>query len=100
VGSGSDVADNEIVERLESGDLIITADIPLAAQVVEKGGYALNPRGELYSEENIRERLNIRDFMDSLRSSGIETGGPDSLSRNDRNRFASQLDKILQQHAN
>lgn len=97
VGAGSDVADNEIVKKLEPGDLIITADIPLAAQVVEKGGTALDPRGELYSEENIRERLNIRDFMDSLRSSGIETGGPASISRNDRNKFAGQLDKILQQ---
>ena len=97
VGAGSDVADNEIVKRLEAGDLVVTADIPLAAQVVEKGGTALDPRGELYSEENIRERLNIRDFMDSLRSSGIETGGPASISRNDRNKFAGQLDKILQQ---
>ena len=99
VGSGSDVADNEIVKRLDAGDLVVTADIPLAAQVVEKGGTALDPRGELYSEENIRERLNIRDFMDSLRSSGIETGGPAGISRNDRNKFAGQLDKILQQQS-
>ena len=76
VASGFDVADNEIVQRIEAGDLVITADIPLAAEVIEKGGHALNPRGELYSPENIRERLNMRDFMDTMRSSGIETGGP------------------------
>ncbi|PLX98176.1 MAG: YaiI/YqxD family protein [Desulfuromonas sp.] len=97
VAAGADVADAEIVRKMTDGDLVITADIPLAAQVVEKSGIALDPRGELYTEENIRERLNIRDFMDSLRSSGIETGGPAALSNSDRNRFANQLDRILQQ---
>jgi uncharacterized protein len=97
VDAGADVADNEIVRQLEEGDIVITADIPLAAQVVEKNATALNPRGELYTEENIRERLNMRDFMESLRNSGIETGGPAALNNNDRNRFAAQLDKLLQQ---
>ena len=95
VPAGADVADNEIVQRMEAGDIVVTADIPLAAQVVEKQALALNPRGELYTQENIRERLNIRDFMESLRNSGIETGGPPALNRNDRNKFASQLDRLL-----
>jgi len=95
VAAGFDVADNEIVKRLGVGDLVITGDIPLAAEVIEKGGYALNPRGELYSADNIRERLNIRDFMDTLRASGIETGGPPALSQRDRNSFANHLDKLL-----
>ncbi|MCP4118955.1 MAG: YaiI/YqxD family protein [Desulfobacteraceae bacterium] len=99
VASGSDVADDEIVKRLNSGDLVITADIPLAAQVIEKGGHALNPRGELYSEENIRERLSVRNFMDGLRGSGIDTGGPPPLSQKNRNAFAAHLDKILTQYA-
>ncbi len=95
VPSGLDVADNEIVKRLSVGDLVITSDIPLAAEVVEKGGYGLNPRGELYSVDNIRTRLNIRDFMDTLRSSGIETGGPSTLSKKERQSFANNLDKYL-----
>ncbi|MFT5087726.1 MAG: hypothetical protein ACI906_000889 [Candidatus Latescibacterota bacterium] len=95
VESGFDVADNEIVRRLSAGDLVITSDIPLAAEVVEKGGYALDPRGEMYTEDNIKSRLNIRDFMDSLRSSGVETGGPPALSQGDRNEFANQLDNLL-----
>jgi uncharacterized protein len=95
VGSGLDVADNEIVKRLSAGDLVITADIPLAAEVIEKGGHALDPRGELHSTENIRARLNIRDFMDNLRSSGIETGGPPVLSQRDRKNFANRLDQLL-----
>ena len=95
VPSGLDVADNEIVKRLSVGDLVITSDIPLAAEVVEKGGYGLNPRGELYSVDNIRTRLNIRDFMDTLRSSGIETGGPSTLSNKERQSFANNLDKYL-----
>jgi len=99
VQSGFDVADNEIVRRLSAGDLVITADIPLAAEVIEKGGVALNPRGELYSEENIRARLNMRDFMDTLRASGINTGGPPALSQADRKSFASHLDKLLARHA-
>ncbi len=95
VPAGFDVADNEIVKRLSAGDLVITADIPLAAEVIELGGVALNPRGELYSSENIRARLNMRDFMDSLRASGINTGGPPALSQADRKAFASHLDTIL-----
>lgn len=95
VPSGFDVADSEIVERLEPGDLVITADIPLAAEVIEKGGRALNPRGELYTQDNIRARLNIRDFMDTLRASGINTGGPPVISQSDRQEFANNLDRIL-----
>lgn len=95
---GFDVADNEIVKRLEAGDLVITSDIPLAAEVIEKGAMALNPRGELYSSENIRSLLNMRDFMDTLRSSGINTGGPPALSQSDRQAFANHLDKILTRH--
>lgn len=99
VTSGFDVADNEIVKRLSVGDLVITGDIPLAAEAVEKGAYALNPRGELYCADNIRDRLTMRDFMDTLRSSGIDTGGPSALSPGDRNAFANQLDKLLAKHA-
>ena len=95
VRSGFDVADNEIVKRLDAGDLVITADIPLAADVIDKGGYALNPRGELYTANNIRARLNMRAFMDTLRASGIDTGGPPALSQGDRKSFANHLDKIL-----
>lgn len=97
VQPGFDVADNEIVKRLASGDLVITADIPLAAQVLQKGGFALNPRGEMYSSDNIRARLNVRDFMEVLRNSGVRTGGPSSLSQADRNAFARQLDKFFAQ---
>jgi len=100
VRQGLDRADNEIVERLESEDLVITSDIPLAARVVEKGGTALNPRGEVYTEENIQERLSTRDFMESLRSSGVETGGPPALSARDKQTFANSLDKILTQFKN
>lgn len=95
VSTGFDVADNEIVKRLNSGDLVITADIPLAAEAIEKGAVALNPRGELYTTDNISARLNMRDFMDTLRASGVNTGGPPPLSQNDRHSFANQLDKIL-----
>jgi len=95
VSSGLDVADDEIVKRLSVGDLVITSDIPLAAEVIEKGGHALNPRGELYSADNIRDRLNMRDFMDTLRSSGIYSGGPSTLSQSARNSFANHLDKLL-----
>lgn len=98
VASGFDVADNEIVKRLDSGDLVITADIPLAAEVIAKGGHALNPRGELYTRDTIRARLSMRDFMDSLRSSGVETGGPSSFSNSDRQSFANQLDRFLSSH--
>jgi uncharacterized protein YaiI (UPF0178 family) len=95
VPKGFDVADNEIVNRLNAGDLVITSDIPLAADVIEKGGVALSPRGELYTSENIKGRLNMRDFMDTLRSSGIDTGGPPVLSQSDRLAFANHLDAIL-----
>ena len=100
VASGFDVADNEIVKRLGAGDLVITSDIPLAAEVIDKGGYALDPRGELYTADNIRSRLNMRDFMDTLRASGVDTGGPPALSQGDRKAFANHLDKFLTRHAN
>ncbi len=99
VAAGFDVADDEIVKRLSAGDLVITSDIPLAAEVIEKGGTALSPRGELYSEENIRARLNMRDFMDTLRASGIDTGGPPVLSQSDRQSFANHLDTLLTRYA-
>jgi len=99
VASGFDVADNEIVRRLDAGDLVITADIPLAAEVIEKGGHALNPRGELYTQENIKVRLNMRDFMDTLRASGINTGGPPAISQSDRQAFGNNLDRLLAKHA-
>lgn len=98
VGSGFDVADNEIVKRMTAGDLVITADIPLAALVIARGGYGLNPRGELYTTENVRTRLDMRNFMDSLRASGVETGGPASFSQSDRQSFANQLDRFLSLH--
>lgn len=96
VEAGFDVADNEIVKRTEPGDLVITADIPLAAEVIEKGGVALNPRGERYTTETIKERLNMRDFMDTMRASGVQTGGPPALNQRDRQQFANELDKWLQ----
>lgn len=96
VQAGFDVADNEIVQRVEPGDLVITADIPLASEVLEKGGIALNPRGERYTPDTIRERLTMRDFMDTLRASGVQTGGPNTLNQRDRQQFANQLDKWLQ----
>ncbi len=95
VAGGFDVADNHIVQQAKAGDLVITADIPLAAEVIAKDCLALNPRGELYTEENIRQRLNMRDFMDTLRSSGVNTGGPPSFSQTDRQAFANQLDRWL-----
>jgi len=98
VPPGFDVADNTIVQKLEKGDLVITADIPLAAEVIEKGGWALNPRGEMYTKENIRQRLSMRDFMDTLRSSGIDTGGPPALNQQDRQLFANKLDQFLAKH--
>ncbi|MFT4561887.1 MAG: hypothetical protein ACI9BW_001629 [Gammaproteobacteria bacterium] len=97
VSKGFDVADNEIVKQVQSDDLVVTADIPLAAEVIEKGACALNPRGELYTQDNIKDRLTMRDFMDNLRGSGIDTGGPPSLSANDRMLFANALDKFLTQ---
>ncbi len=95
VPSGMDVADETIVRLLQPGDLVVTADIPLAALVVDKGGHALNPRGELYDRDNIRERLAMRDLMDELRGSGIDTGGPPPFNKQDRTAFANQLDRFL-----
>lgn len=97
VSSGFDVADNEIARRTEEGDLVITSDIPLASDVIAKGALALSPRGELYTESNIKARLTMRDFMDTLRSSGVDTGGPPALSQADRQEFANHLDRILTQ---
>jgi uncharacterized protein YaiI (UPF0178 family) len=98
VAAGFDVADKEIVLLVQAGDLVITADIPLASDVIAKGGFALNPRGDFYTNDNIREYLTMRDFMDQLRSSGVETGGPSPFSQNDRHAFASALDRHLRQH--
>ena len=95
VAAGFDVADNEIVKRVGPGDLVITSDIPLAADVIAKGGLALSPRGELHSADNIKARLNMRDFMDTMRASGVQTGGPPALSQSDRKNFADNLDRIL-----
>ena len=95
VPSGFDVADNHIVEKSKPGDLVVTADIPLAAELIPRGCIVLNPRGELYSEENVRERLNMRDFLDTLRGSGVTTGGPAPFSQADRMAFANQLDRLL-----
>ena len=98
VSQGFDVADDHIVQLVEANDLVITADIPLAAEVIDKGGKALNPRGELYSKANIKARLNMRDFMDSMRNSGVQVGGgPPPLSQRDRMEFANALDKYLAQ---
>jgi len=99
VTSGFDVADNEIVKRVDAGDLVITSDIPLAAEVIEKGGHALSFRGELYSTDSIKGRLNMRDFLDNLRASGVNTGGPPALSQSDRNAFAKHLDQWLANNA-
>ncbi|MGX5913738.1 YaiI/YqxD family protein [Aliidiomarina sp. Khilg15.8] len=95
VASGFDVADDEIVQRVEEGDLVITSDIPLAAEVIAKGAQALSPRGEALNKENVGARLNIRDFMDTMRASGVQTGGPPALSQRDRQQFANHLDRYL-----
>ncbi len=95
VSQGFDVADHTIVERANAGDLVITADIPLAADAIAKGALALSPRGDLFTTDNIRQRLSMRDFMDTLRSSGIDTGGPSAFSPADGKRFADQLDRLL-----
>jgi len=95
VEHGFDVADNEIVKRIEPGDLLISSDIPLASEVLEKGAYVITPRGERFTEENIKARLNIRDFMETLRSSGIQSGGQPVFNHTDRQAFANQLDRIL-----
>ena len=98
VSSGFDVADNEIVKLVNVGDLVITGDIPLAAEVIEKGGLALNPRGEMYTESDIKAKLNMRDFMDTMRASGERTGGQAPLNQNDRQAFANHLDRLLAKH--
>ncbi len=95
VEQGADVADSYIVENLDEHDIIITADIPLAALVVDKGALAINPRGELYTEENISERLSMRDFMQDLRDSGMQTGGPAPFGPKDKESFANSLNKII-----
>lgn len=97
VPQGFDVADDHIAESAQAGDLVITADLPLAAEVIEKGAHALNPRGERYSKDNIRELLNMRDFMDTMRSSGVQTGGPPPFGKADAQAFANQLDRLLAQ---
>ena len=99
VPRGFDVADDEIMNRLVAGDLVITSDIPLAAEVIEKGAHALSPRGELHTTENIRARLNMRDFLDTMRASGIDTGGPAAFSQRDRQAFANSLDRLLTKYA-
>ena len=95
VPAGMNVADRRIVERVQPGDLVITADIPLAAQVVAKGGQALDPRGELYTEANVGERLAVRNLLDELRGGGQITGGPANFTAKDRQAFANQLDRWL-----
>lgn len=95
VGSGFDVADNEIVKRCEPGDLVITSDIPLAAEVIDKGAMALNPRGERYTPDSIRSRLNMRDFMETLRASGIQSGGQGAYGQREKQAFANELDRLL-----
>jgi len=95
VARGVDVADSEIARRVEPGDLVITADIPLAADIIGRGAHALNPRGDFYTPDNIREHLSLRDFMEGLRGSGVQTGGPKPLDQTDRKRFADQLDRFL-----
>ena len=99
VDKGFDVADNAIVEWCQPNDLVITSDIPLADEIITKGGHALSPRGELFTKENIKGRLNIRDFMETMRSSGIQTGGPSALSASDKQAFANHLDRFLQSNS-
>jgi len=98
VAGGYDVADNEIVARLEAGDLVVTGDIPLAAEIIERDGRALSPRGELFTRDNIKARLTMRDLMESLRASGVESGGQAPLAQADRKAFADQLDRLLTRH--
>ena len=100
VSAGFDAADDEIVKRMNAGDLVITSDIPLAAEAIKKEGFVLSPRGERFSKDNIGARLNMRDFLESMRSSGVETGGPSALSQSDRKAFADQLDKLLSREVN
>ena len=98
VSSGPDVADDRIVELVQQGDLVVTADIPLADRVVAKGAYALDPRGDLYTEENIKDRLAMRNLMNELRNGGVIEGGPPGFSRKDRQAFANQLSRFLTKH--
>lgn len=95
VSHGFDEADNTIVERVNTGDLVITADIPLASDVIDKGAVAINPRGELYTSSNIKQKLNMRDFMDTMRSSGIQTGGQSKYGDREKQEFANQLDRYI-----
>ncbi len=95
VSQGFDVADDYIVQNIEAGDLAITADIPLAAEIIDKEATAINPRGEIYNKENIKQRLAMRDFMDQMRGSGVQTGGPATFNQQDRMAFANSLDKLL-----
>lgn len=99
VPAGFDVADAHIVGQVCAGDLVVTADIPLASAVIERGAHALNPRGEMYTTANIRERLAMRNFMEELRSAGVDTGGPAAFSQSDRQAFANQLDRFLARQA-
>jgi uncharacterized protein YaiI (UPF0178 family) len=99
VERGFDVADNEIVRRVAADDLVITGDIPLAAEVIEKGCLALNPRGELYTRDTIKARLGMRDFLDTMRASGVDTGGVPALTQADRQAFANHLDRWLAKRA-
>lgn len=99
VPGGFDVADDEIVRQVADGDLVITADIPLAAEVIEKGGHALNPRGEMYSKENIKQRLQMRDMMEAVRNSGVEmTGGHAAFGQKDKQAFANAIDRFVAKH--
>ncbi|MCK5826287.1 MAG: YaiI/YqxD family protein [Desulfuromusa sp.] len=98
VSAGADIADQEIIRLLEPGDLVVTADIPLAAETISHGGHALDPRGDFFSVENIRERLSVRNFMDELRNNGIETGGPSAYGAKDKQKFANKLDRFLAHH--
>jgi hypothetical protein len=95
VSGGFDVADEQILARINPGDLVVTADIPLAAAVIERRAHALNPRGERYTEDTVRQRLVMRDLMDELRGSGIQTGGPPPIGPRERKAFADELDRLL-----
>ncbi len=99
MAAGFDAADDEIVKRMEPGDLVITSDIPLAAAAIKKDGFVLSPRGERFTHENIGSRLNMRDFLETMRASGVDTGGPSALSQGDRKAFADQLDRLLSRQA-
>lgn len=96
VAHGADSADREIIERMQAGDIVVTQDIPLAAQVIEKGGTAINPRGDIYTPDNVRARLHLRDFMEVLRGSGVQTGGPPPISDREKKAFADSLEKTIQ----